>query len=818
LSQWIIGGDGWAFDIGFGGLDHVLASGADLNILILDTEVYSNTGGQRSKATPMAAIAKFATGGKTRQKKDVGEMAMSYGDVYVASIAMGANMNQTLKAFIEADSYRGTSLILSYAPCIEHKIKHPDGLGVMMQGMKNAVDSGYWPLYRYNPMKSDDGKNPFELDAKKLKAGLNDYLKTENRFDALRRADPKLYARLEANFARQVARRHAKYLKLAEGDTTAQGGEPLTILYGSETGTTEALSVKLAESCRARGYNVTMAALDDLEVEELAEHKNLLVLVATCGEGALPQNCQTMWENLNKDNVPPRLLEGVNYSVFALGDRNYHQFCKAGYDFDGRFAELGGVRQLPMGIGDDQDEDKFETGFSEWLPPYWTTIGAPKDPNEHLIVAPAFSLTDVDARTVAPDNRCMPPRTKKCKITFNDRISPRDHDRSIRYLEYDMAGTGLNYLLGDALNVYPVNDSARVGEFLKWYGVDGSRAVQISPAGNGVADERKNHMFEKPIHLRQAFEEVMDIFGRPSKGFIKELAKFATDPKEKADMEHLLTEEGSEKYAKEIGAETLTFEDLLRRYPSAKPSVEHLLTLLPCIKCRLYTIASSSRIYKEKAQLTVVINDWQTPSGKVQLGTATDYMERVGEQKYFESLGEREKTGDVYAACSMTSGTFKFPESNETPMVMVGLGTGVAPFIAFAQDRQWRKEQRQEKNGTMWLFYGCRNEKKDYILGDVLNQLSDAGIITDLRPAFSRDGPKKVYVQHRLVEEPERIYQDLIVKGGFFYLCGQAGQLEIDIKNALVTCFEKGGGVSREEGQKMLENLMDTGRYCVELY
>jgi len=256
----------------------------------------------------------------------------------------------------------------------------------------------------------------------------------------------------------------------------------------------------------------------------------------------------------------------------------------------------------------------------------------------------------------------------------------------------------------------------------------------------------------------------------------------------------------------------------MKKWPSAKPTVEHLLTILPCIKCRLYTIASSSRVYKGTAQLTVVINDWETPGGKTQIGSCTDYLERVGEQKYFESLGEREKTGDVFAACSMTSGTFNFPESNETPMVMVGLGTGVAPFIAFAQDRKWRSEQKGEKNGTMWLFYGCRYEKKDYILGDVLNTLNDEGIITDLRPAFSRDGPKKIYVQHRLVEEPERIYNDLITERGYFYLCGQAGQLEVDVKNALVTCFEKGGNVSREEGQKMLEDLMDEGRYCVELY
>lgn len=809
LSHWIVGGDGWAYDIGFGGLDHVMASGADVNILILDTEVYSNTGGQRSKATPMSAIAKFATGGKQRHKKDVGDMAMAYGDVYVASIAMGANMNQTLKAFAEADAYPGTSLIMSYAPCIEHKIKHEDGLGVMMQGMKNAVDSGYWPLYRYNPMRMDDGKNPFELDAKKLKKGLNEYLKTENRFDALRRADPKLYAVLEANFSRQIAQRHAKYLRLAETDTTAgTSGAPLSVLYGSETGNTQALAVQFAEQCRARGFNVKMAALDDVDLEELPDHKNVMVMIATCGEGALPQNCQLFWEQLSKPDLPSNLLEGVNFSVFALGDRNYHLFCKAGYDFDRRLGELGARRELPMGIGDDQDEDKFETGWAEFLPSYWTTVGAPPDPNEKLIPTPAFAMTEVTAKEIHPGHRAMPPRAKLCDITFNERITPRDYPRSIRHIEFDMEGPGMNYLLGDALTIYPTNDPAAVQEFLDFYGLDGNKAVSISVAGNAMPDERKNTMFEQPLFLRQVFEEVLDITGRPSKAFLKQLAKFASNPVEKAELELLVSDEGAERYAAEVAAETLTFFDLLKKYPSAKPTVEHLITLLPCIKPRLYTIASSSRAYPGKCRLTVVINDWETPSGKERIGLCTDYLERIG-----ENPGD----GPVRAACTMTAGTFNFPEDNETPMVMVGLGTGVAPFIAFAQDRRWRRD-RGEKNGPMWLFYGCRHKAKDYILGDTLEALEEEGILTALRPAFSRDTAKKVYVQNRMVEEPEAIYTDLITKGGYFYLCGQAGQLELDVKAALVTCFEQGGGVSKKEAEKMLKDLIDDGRYCVELY
>ncbi|MHC1746465.1 MAG: pyruvate:ferredoxin (flavodoxin) oxidoreductase [Negativicutes bacterium] len=186
-SQWVFGGDGWAYDIGFGGLDHVLASGEDVNVLVFDTEVYSNTGGQSSKATPTAAIAQFAAGGKEIRKKDLGVMMMSYGYVYIAQIAMGADKNQTLRAIAEAEAYPGPSLIIAYAPCVNHGIQ--GGLKSQSQA-KKAVEAGYWSLYRYNPLLKKQGKNPFQLDSKEPTASFQDFLKSEVRYSALLRQFP----------------------------------------------------------------------------------------------------------------------------------------------------------------------------------------------------------------------------------------------------------------------------------------------------------------------------------------------------------------------------------------------------------------------------------------------------------------------------------------------------------------------------------------------------------------------------------------------------------------------------------------------------
>lgn len=200
-SVWMFGGDGWAYDIGYGGLDHVLASGADVNVMVFDTEVYSNTGGQASKATPTGAVAQFAAAGKRTKKKDLGMMAMSYGDVYVAQVAMGASQAQLLKAVKEAESYNGPSLIIAYAPCINHGLRC--GMAKVQDEIKRAVEAGYWHLYRYNPMLAEEGKNPFQLDSKEPEGGYREFLRGEVRYSSLERTFPDaadaLYRKSEAD-------------------------------------------------------------------------------------------------------------------------------------------------------------------------------------------------------------------------------------------------------------------------------------------------------------------------------------------------------------------------------------------------------------------------------------------------------------------------------------------------------------------------------------------------------------------------------------------------------------------------------------------
>ncbi len=213
-SHWIFGGDGWAYDIGYGGLDHVLASGENVNVLVFDTEVYSNTGGQSSKATPTAAIAEFASSGKKTRKKDLGMMAMSYGYVYVAQIAMGADKNQTLKAIMEAESYPGPSLIIAYSPCINHGLKV--GMGKSQTQAKEAVEAGYWTLYRYNPLLEEEGKNPFILDSGEPTKDFKEFLMSEVRYSSLYKAFPDMADKLFEKAKKDAEYRYKRYLRMSQ--------------------------------------------------------------------------------------------------------------------------------------------------------------------------------------------------------------------------------------------------------------------------------------------------------------------------------------------------------------------------------------------------------------------------------------------------------------------------------------------------------------------------------------------------------------------------------------------------------------------------
>jgi pyruvate/2-oxoacid:ferredoxin oxidoreductase beta subunit/sulfite reductase alpha subunit-like flavoprotein/Pyruvate/2-oxoacid:ferredoxin oxidoreductase delta subunit len=653
LSQWIMGGDGWAYDIGFGGLDHVMQRGEDVNILVMDTEMYSNTGGQVSKATHAATVVKYASSGKDTPKKDFGQMAMMYDNVYVASVALGADMGQTVQAIKEAEEYKGTSVILAYSPCIDWGID----MTKMMDVQRAAVDSGYWSLYRFDPRRVDKGEKPFQLDSKRIRLGLDEFLKHENRFASLTRGQPEraklLRNQLDDYNTNKMHRNKLQamddyelldHLKAQVGEQT---GEKVTVLYASETGNTADLARMLQYEMKRRDVRCSVMAMDDYDVADLPGESTVINLVATCGQGEYPANCRNFYKELVDEGLPSDYLDGVKFATFAMGDSGYVFFNSSGEFFDERFTQLGATPLMPMGQGDDQDADKWETAWEDWAPELWNELGTPTPdkvlpPPVHTCLVEAAADTDKRPEVVQIMPSDAGGESVLCPLTTSSDLTPGGRD--VRHLEWDIRGTGLTYGVGDALGVFSCNPKDKVHDFLEWYGLKPDDVVTVT------SPDREPELPEV-CSAEQIFTQVLDIFGRPKRQFYEALECYATDDAERAQLAHLVSKEGRADLRALID-DTSTYADLLKKFPSAKLPLEYLMDFVPNIKPRLYSIASAPEMHPDHIHLCVVEEDWEVEStGEQRRGQSTWHIRNQTEGlEWGQVTGNKDEPEAPYGA------------------------------------------------------------------------------------------------------------------------------------------------------------------------
>lgn len=363
-SQWLIGSDAWAYDLANSGVHHVIASGANINMLIIDSQPWSER----------------AAADSARRKKDIGLYAMNFGNAYVASVAVYGSYTQVMEAMIEADRFVGPSVIMAYLPF--HKER--DSPLIVLQETKKAIDCGYWPLYRWNPFNEEGGEPNFSLDSECIKKELEEFLRRDNHLTQLMRRNPEFSANLADSYGTEVRalqKRKAKdaYEKLLE----SLYGAPMTILFASDNGNAETLAKRLGNRGKARGLKTMVMSMDDFPQEDLPREENLIFITSTAGQGEFPQNGRALWEAV-KDNAELD-LSNINFSVFALGDSHYWPrkedrifYNKPGKDLDARIAFLGGKRLTNVGLGDDQDPDGYQTGYAEWESQLWQALGVDK--------------------------------------------------------------------------------------------------------------------------------------------------------------------------------------------------------------------------------------------------------------------------------------------------------------------------------------------------------------------------------------------------------------------------------------------------------
>ena len=797
-SFWFLGGDGWAYDIGYGGIDHVLSRDANVNILVVDTEMYSNTGGQVSKSTQIGASVKYSQSGKTSLKKDLGMKAMTYEHVYVASIALGANHAQAVQAMVEAESYPGPSLILAFSPCIDWGLKD---MSEQLEIQKLAVDSGYWPLYRYDPRKKT---NKFQLDSKRLKMDVSHFLKKQARFEKLKMEHPDIAENLHKQLQDSLRHKnelmrkmamddfeHLDYLKKKLGEKI--GGEKSLILYGSQTGNSQYLAESLHSEFKMRGARSTCMSMDDYDIDDLPNESHVYCVISTQGQGDFPSNSKSFIQQLYKPGLPKDHLKSVKFAVFGLGDSSYVFFNKASESLDQRLEELGAVRLLELGKGDDKDPDRFETKWDIWSPTLIAEAKLPKAPDVPPV--PSYSMLLMHEGECEQEvQEYMPKDSQMLTLMKNERLTPEDHDRNIRHFEFNLKDTDWSYSSGDVLAIYPHNNQDEISNFLDSMEIKPTDILQLDK----LASDAKSELIS-PLTTETLFKEILDIFGKPNIRFYDFLYKLAKDKREKKHLKHLTEKEG--KTDREVLLkESFTYADLLHMFPSTKASIPQLIDAVPKLRPRLYSIASSNEMHSDKIELCVIINDWTTPQGKERKGTTTGYLEPL--------------TPGAKVAAKLQEGGCSHPKSHDVPLVMVGLGTGVAPLRAFIQERVMRS-RAGEQCGDLSLYFGMRNKASEYLYGEEFEKYHEEGVLTNLRPAFSRDQEQKVYCQHKMMEDSEKIYQDLVKDNGYFYLCGSSNP---DVENAVLQSFMKHGQMTEKQAKDYVTKMRLAGRYNLDTW
>lgn len=760
LSQWICGGDGWAYDIGFGGLDHVEAFEAnDVNVLVVDTEMYSNTGGQQSKATPAGATAKFAMGGKQQRKKGLGEIFMTYEHVYVASVSLG-NQAQTLRAFMEADQHNGPSIVIAYSPCIQQGVR-PQGLNDMFDECRFAVDSGYWPLYRYRPSLLNEGKNPFILDSKKLRKDVTTFLQREGRFINLKKQNPERAESLWENMNKDVHHRMEHLQQLAAGYKAFDHVDeaPVVTLFASETGTAERLALDFAAACT---LSPVANAMDDVDLDDL-DGKTVVFFISTCGQGAMPQNGKNFFKELSARTEP--FQEGTRFMVFGLGDSSYFFYLSAAKNVETTMEKLGAQKILKLGEGDDCAEDGMEQGLHDWLDDVWPALEVPP-PAEVPHITPVRVLYSERA-VVRPeeDQKALEQffhsdniKAFSAPIMSNELMCRPDYNRDFRTIRISKEGK-LEYELGDALEIFPRNDPDRVADFLNEYCTDFNENTVVKLHAFGINGD---------ISLGAVFTHVLDIFSKPSKHFMQQLATFETDENEKATLLDL-------DFLKQAGKETgMTIADALIRFQKAQPPLPALLAMIPAIKPRAYSIASAPLASPSTIELLVLIDTWWCEEG-TRYGMTCNMLRQLTD-------GDR-------VWCRIKAGSMEAPSPHQ-PVLCAGIGSGLAPHMAFLRDHV-RAAELGEQVGRFSLYFGNRFKADEFLYQAELEEYNAKYDWFNLHTAFSRDNrDRKVYVQDLVAITDDARALLYKTDNGVLFVCGNR-QLPKPLQNALVESFSQ---------------------------
>lgn len=539
-----------------------------------------------------------------------------------------------------------------------------------------------------------------------------------------------------------------------------------TILFGSQTGNCSGLAKKLSKKLSEQGVNVTLSSMSDFKPANLKKVRNLLIVVSTHGEGEPPDNAISFHEFLLGKRAPK--LEGVSFSVLALGDTSYEFFCQTGKDFDQRLEELGGTRIVPR-VDCDVDFDEAAAG---WIDDVVRKLseGSAQASAAASLAGTALTETESEYSRTNPFH---------AEILENINLNGRGSDRETRHLEISLEGSGLQYEPGDSLGIYPENHPQLVDDLIEAMGWNPEESITVNKQGDLLA-------------LRKALLQHYEITVL-TKPLIKQFAELTSNP----GLQELV-EPGHEQELKQY-IEERDLLDLVQDYQLKGITAASFASVLRKLPARLYSISSSPKATPDEVHITVRAVQYEAHA-----------RDRYGVCS--TQLAERLQPGDTLPVYIQHNPNFKLPADPGAPVIMIGPGTGVAPFRAFLSERE-----ETGAEGKTWLFYGDQHFATDFLYQIEWQRWLKDGVLTRMDVAFSRDTDQKVYVQHRMLEKSRELYEWL-QEGAYVYVCGDEKKMAHDVHATLAAILEKEGGLSQEEAADYLHRMQQEKRYQRDVY
>ncbi|XP_012639928.1 NADPH-dependent diflavin oxidoreductase 1 isoform X2 [Microcebus murinus] len=591
----------------------------------------------------------------------------------------------------------------------------------------------------------------------------------------------------------------------------------LLVLFGSQTGTAQDVSERLGREARRRHLCCRVQALDSYPVVNLINEPLVIFVCATTGQGDPPDNMKNFWRFIFRKNLPSTSLCRMDFAVLGLGDSSYAKYNFVAKKLHRRLLQLGGSALLPVCLGDDQHELGPDAAVDPWLRDLWEKVlklcpvprglavippGVPLPSKFTLhFLQEAPGTCSEEQRAASPVSQGPPTELQPflAPVVSNQRVTGPSHFQDVRLIDFDITGSGISFAAGDVVLIQPSNSAAHVQQFCQVLGLDPDRCFTLQPREAGVPCPPG---LPQPCSVQHLVTQYLDIASVPRRSFFELLACLSAHELEREKLLEFSSAQGQEELHEYCSRPRRTVLEVLCDFPHTAGAIppDYLLDLIPAIRPRAFSIASSLLAHPSRLQILVAVVQYQTRLREPRRGLCSSWLASLDPGR-----------GAVRVPLWVRPGGLAFPETPDTPVIMVGPGTGVAPFRAAIQERV-----AQGRTGNV-LFFGCRWRDQDFYWEAEWQELERKGCLT-LVTAFSREQERKVYVQHRLRELGPLVWELLDRRGACFYLAGNAKYMPADVSEALTSIFQEEGGLSGPDAAAYLARLQRTLRFQTETW